>query len=326
MTKIVLDIFGCDSPDAVFEGIVAAARRFPDVVFAVAGAEELIKEKLAACIDCVEVIPATSVITNDCDVSTAIVTMRDSTTVRALTALKNDDEAVGMISMGNTGALLVGSAVYLGRLPGVVRPALASLLPTAAGGYMCLLDCGANVDCAPEQLPPFAVMATALMQSRGVQQPAVALLSVGNEKGKGNTFTRAAYDLLEQAPVRFIGNIEGNDVLSGRADIVLCDGFAGNVLLKGIEGAAKFAVNVMVGALKTAVPAGTDTGFIRQAVGQVMLAMDYTGKAGAVLLGVNKPIIKAHGAATAETVPNVVHQLLSLVESGYTDRLRAAAK
>lgn len=324
MTKIVLDVFGSDCPEALLEGVAAAACQIPEVTFAVAGDAALIEEKLSACIDRIEVIPAASVITNSHDVGQAIVSMRDSTAVRSLMCLKEDDDAVGMISAGSTGALLAGSAIYLGRLPGVVRPTLASLLPTAAGGYVCLLDCGANVDCAPEQMPPFAVMATALMQSLGVPDPSVALLSVGAEKGKGNAFTRTAYDLLEQAPVRFIGNMEGGEVLSGRADIVLCDGFTGNVLLKGIEGAAKFAVNVMVGAVKSTLPAGADTGFIRQAVERAMLAMDYTGKAGAVLLGVRKPIIKAHGAATAETVPNVVRQLLSLTQSGYTERVRAA--
>ncbi len=325
MIKVIVDIFGSDHPEALLEGIVAATREIPEVVFAVAGDEALLRDRLSACdADRIEVIPAASVITNAHDVGEAIVSMRDSSVVRALVRLKADDEAVGMISAGNTGALLAGSAIYLGRLPGVVRPALASLLPTATGGYMCLLDCGANVDCTPEQLPPFAVMAGALMQSRGVEDPSVALLSVGSEPGKGDAFTRAAYPLLEQAPVRFIGNMEGNEVLSGRADIVLCDGFTGNVLLKGIEGAAKFAVNIMVDALKTHLPAGVDGGFIRRAVGQAMLAMDYTGKAGAVLLGVRKPIIKAHGASTAETVPNVVRQLLALTESGYTERVRAA--
>lgn len=324
MRKIVVDVFGSDDPAALLKGLVAAAQEIPEVRFAVAGNEVLIGEALDACADRVEYIPAESVITNHHDVGEAIVSMRDSTVVRALGRLKTDGEAVGMIAAGSTGAVLAGSAVYLGRLPGVVRPALASLLPTAAGGYMCLLDCGANVDCTPEQLPPFAVMAKALMQSRGVAEPAVALLSVGKEPGKGDTFTRAAYALLEQAPVHFIGNIEGNEVLSGRADIVLCDGFTGNVLLKGIEGAAKFAVNVMVGALKESLPEDAGRSCIRRAVGQAMQAMDYTGKAGAVLLGVRKPILKVHGASTAETMPNVIRQMLSLVESGYTERVQTA--
>ena len=296
MRKILIDLGGCDRPEQLLEGVLTAAEECPDVrlIAAVRGEEH-------PDTDAVEWMCCPTEIASG-EPADTVLTRRDCTLVRALTRLKEDPEAVGMISAGNTGALLAGSAAFLGRLPGVGRPALASLLPTETGGMVCLLDCGANVDCKPQVMPAFAVMGGALMTGLyGIARPRVAAVSVGTERGKGNAFTREVCGLLENVPgIDFVGNMEACDALSGRYDVLVCDGFVGNVLLKSIEGAAKFAVRTMAATLSAESGDRALTGTVVEAA---MQKLDYTGRAGAVLLGTGKPVVKAHGAAGSGTVP-----------------------
>ena len=326
MKKIVIDVFGADRPEELIVGVAAATREFPDVVFVVPGEEGVLRPALEAAdavMERVELLAASEIITNLDAPADAILKKRDSSLVVGIRALKNDDEAVGMISAGNTGAVLVGAALRLGRLPGVTFPALASVLAAADGRSVALLDCGANVDVKPEAMVIFAHLGAALISSLGVDSPRVALLSVGVEDKKGNALTHEVFPLLKESALNFVGNMEACDVLSGKYDVIVSDGFVGNVVLKALEGAGTFALGEMVKALSSV---GVDCGAIDRAMKLVLPSFDYTSEGGAVLLGVIKPVIKAHGASNAKTIPATVRQLLSYTNGDFAARQRVAVE
>ena len=201
------------------------------------------------------------------------------------------------------------------RILGVRTPALATFLPSIPGRRLCLADCGANVDCKPDRLAYFARLAVALMQSYGVENPRVGLLSVGVEEGKGSHFVRAAYDLLEQLPINFAGNMEARDALTGEYDVIVSEGFSGNVLLKTVEG-----TGLLAGArLRAAQDPAVD-----EAARALTDELNFSLRGASMFLGLKKPLFKAHGSATAQTVPNAVRRMLRFLQTDFISRAEAA--
>lgn len=255
----------------------------------------------------------------------AIKTKKESSLVKAFEALNRDD-ADGFVSAGSTGAVLVGAFMKVGRIKGVSRPALAPVLPTLKGNGVVLCDCGANVDCKPVNLQHFAIMASAYAEGMlGVKNARVGLLNNGAEAHKGNELTQEAYKLLsETRGINFVGNCEARDILSGDYDVVVCDGFNGNIALKSAEGTA----NTMLKLIKD----GVYSGGLKSKLGALMLKsvfknvkkkMDYNAHGGACFLGVNKIVVKSHGASKSKSITASILQAKSLAEAKVCDKIKS---
>ena len=240
--------------------------------------------------------------------------------VLSLETLKNDNEIIGMISAGNTGALLVGTIFRLGLVPGLRSPALATALPCKKDGKVCLVDCGANTDCSPDDLKRYAIMGNAFMQSlEGIEIPKVALMSVGPSSSKGNTLVKEAYPLIEKLPINFIGNIEGCDLVNSVADVIVTDGFTGNVLLKNTEAAGMAAISVVESM-------GNNSPECKNIIKKLHEMFAFNDRGGAVFLGAKKTVIKMHGCANDETAFSCVNQLLSLDSRNFSEKMANAFK
>ena len=324
MIKIIIDVFSGDDPQALIRGTAAAVNVYPDVHVIMPGDPTYLERELALCdydVSRLEILPASEVIGNDESPTAAIRQKRDSSLVRGATLLRADPEVGGMISAGSTGAILCCGIFVVGRIRGIDRPALAPVLPTVDGGSVCLIDCGANADCRSEYLGQFALLGTGLMRSLcGVKEPRVALVNVGVEGHKGNILTSQTTKILSEMPINFVGNMEAREALSGKYDVLVCDGFVGNVLLKSIEGTAAYAVSEMAQVLKRK-PPGADADIVDAVAREVMRNYDYNSYGGAYLLGCRKPIEKIHGAANERTIPYAVGQMRSMILSGMADKI-----
>ncbi|MDE7296565.1 MAG: phosphate acyltransferase PlsX [Clostridia bacterium] len=320
-SKIVLDCYGCDNPAEVIKGAAATLNAVDGVSLVLTGnADEIQKILQNESFDQsrLEIVDAREVIVNGESPVAAVRTKSNSSLVAAYERLKEDNSVKALISAGSTGAVLCGAVMLLGRCEGVKRPALASVLPADNGGFVCLADCGANVDSKPEHLLDYARFASAYMKSAfGISSPRVGLLSVGTEEGKGNVLTKEAYALLKESGLNFTGNVEAKSVLSGGVDVLVCDGFDGNVLLKSIEGTAKSVSGRLYGLLTNYAPEGTDTTFVKHAFKELFKSLDFNTQGSAMLLGVKKIVLKAHGSAVAETVVNTVKQAVAMINGGF---------
>jgi glycerol-3-phosphate acyltransferase PlsX len=316
--KILIDVFGCDNPDAVIDGVGKALREISDVNLIAVGDKSYIENRLKDCeYDCnrLEIIDAKEIITNNDSPVVAVRQKKQSSLVVGYTALKSRTDIPVMITAGNTGAVIAGAILVLGRESRDDRPFLATFLPNDKGGVTCLVDCGANVDCRPEHLFTFAQYASEYTSKiYGVERPIVKLLSVGTEDKKGNNVTKEAFELLKNSNLNFGGNIEAKTVLSGECDVVVADGFNGNVLLKTIEGTVKSVCARISALLKKNADSNTDMGFVKKSFGELMQTLDFNSMGGAMLLGVKKPIIKAHGSANSDTVVNTVKQAMKIIK------------
>ncbi|MEW8985954.1 MAG: phosphate acyltransferase PlsX, partial [Bacillus sp. (in: firmicutes)] len=249
---------------------------------------------------------------------------KDSSMVLAA-KLVADGEADGCISAGNTGALMATGLFVVGRIEGIERPALAPTLPTIGGEGFLLLDVGANVDSKPEHLLQNAIMGSIYAENvRGVKNPRVGLLNIGTEEKKGNELSKLAFDLLKEAPVNFIGNVEARDLLDGVADVVVTDGFTGNMVLKTIEGTAlsvfKMLKTTLYSSLKTKLAAAV----LKPDLMQLKAKMDYSEYGGAGLFGLKAPVIKAHGSSDANSVYNAIRQTRDMVEKKVAPTIKDA--
>lgn len=329
--KIVLDMFGSDNgPEEITKGLVSAMKKQPDLFVVVSGDADIIIPALKmhnAQLDRIEILDAKEVITNDDTPTVAIRQKKNSSLVVATDALTKRDDILGMVSFGSTGAVLSCGALKLGRIEGIQRPALAPILPTIDNGNVCLIDCGANVDCEPEYLVQFAHMGSAYMQSVfGIENPRVALVSVGVEDKKGNKLTKEVFDRLKNSELNFVGNMEARDALSGKYDVLVCDGFIGNVLLKSIEGTALTLMKMIKQGIMSSKTAKLGAIFMKKMFGELKNTMDYQSKGGAPLLGVKKVLIKGHGAANAKAIETALLQAYTMAKSGLVEKIKAAAK
>src|SRR6201992_1772241 len=219
--------------------------------------------------------------------------------------LVKEKKAAGFLTAGNPGAAMALAKMVLGALPGVDRPALATMLPTSTGSPCVLLDVGANVDCKPHNLEQFAVMGEMYARSvLKISHPRVGLLSIGEEETKGNDLTREAFPLLKALPIKFIGNVEGRDIFSGLADVIVCDGFVGNVALKTSEGVGRFVRDVLRESLTRTVTAQVGALLSRRAFNDFRRRLDYTEYGGAILLGVRGVCIIGHGSSNDNAIFN----------------------
>lgn len=328
--KIIVDAYGGDfSPSEVVKGAVDALKEKEGFRVVLVGKEEGIRESLAACGysgDRVEIVDARDVITCEESPTEAIRKKPDSSICRAIKVLKEDPDAAAFVSAGSTGAVLTGAVLLTKRIAGVSRPALAPVLPTVKGTQVMLLDSGANVDCKAINLVQFAVMGSAYMKEvLGVAKPRVALLSNGPEEKKGCLLTHEVYPLLkERKDICFVGNMEARDILSGEYDVVVADGFYGNIALKSTEGAVNALFTVLKREIKASKKASVGALLMKGAFRKVKNLLDYNKQGGAVLLGMEKTVIKIHGASKAEPVKNAVLQGVAEAESGLCEVIRKA--
>lgn len=319
--KILIDAFGCDNPEQFISGIAPAINETQDVTLVVAGNRDIIESVLAdAQFDRtrLEILDASEVISNEDAPVMAIRRKKKSSLVVAYDMLKKNDEQHVLITAGNTGAVIAGAVLILGREDVETRPTLVTFLPNEKGTMTCLADCGANVDCRAEHLLQFATHASRYVKKvYAIDNPRVALLSVGTEDQKGNQVSKEAFELLKKSKLNFVGNMESKSALSGECDVIVADGFWGNVLLKTVEGTAKFMMKKTLDLLIKNAGKKDDLDFVKKAFYELKQTIDFNSMGGAVLLGVKKPVIKAHGSANADTLVNTVKQAVNMIKSGY---------
>ncbi len=327
MIKVVVDGFGGDNaPVDVVKGVVDAINNKEDLHVVITGKEEVLKSEFAKYkydATKVTILNADSVITNDDVPTSAIRTKRDSSLVVALDYARQNDDCVGMISAGSTGAVLTGAFMKIGRLKGIYRPALCPILPTRTGGMSAICDSGANVDCKPEYLEQFALMGSAYLKTLGVENPKVALLNVGTEDHKGDQRTKETYERLVALgdKINFVGNMEGRDILSGKYDVVVADGFSGNVLLKATEGACKNLLGMLKDGIKSSFWSKIGALFMTKTFKTLKTTMDYNKYGGAVLLGCKKLVVKGHGSSGATSITACIDQVYKMSKGNLVENI-----
>ena len=323
---IALDAMGGDqAPDAIVAGAIAALRRFPDIRVLLAGPEARLSALIADAEDVrnrIELLPADDVIQMDESPMLAVRKKVNSSMVQAMLAVR-DKRAGAVVSAGNTGAVLAGGMLRIGRIPGIERPALAPIIPGAKKPFM-LIDAGANVDCQPKYLEQFGLMGSVYMRSvMGIERPAVGLVNIGAEAEKGNKLTKETYQLMSaQSSYYFAGNAEARDIPTGDFDVVVADGFDGNIILKYTEGLA----SAMMGMLKTNLMASKvskiGAALSRPAFRKFKRSMDYNAYGGAPLLGVDGAVIKAHGSSGETAIMNALRQAREMLAGDVAGKIR----
>lgn len=314
MIKIAVDCFGGDrSPEANIDGSLAALEQFGDLSLVLVGDEAVINSKLEGRNydrSRVEILHAPDVIGCDEKPTDAIRLKRESSMVKAVRLLRDDDSVNGMVSIGSTGALVAAALTRIGRLEGVIRPAFCPILPTMDGGLVGICDSGANVEVTADHLRQFAIMASLYMQNvYGIENPRVALLNVGTEAGKGDTIRQEAYKLLQQTEnINFVGNMESRDLLSGKYDVVVCDGFSGNVLVKTTEGTALELLKKLKKDIFSKTIYKMGAALMKGLFRDFKNFMDYQNYGGSVLLGTSKVVVKGHGSSKAIAVQKSIEQ------------------
>ena len=320
--KIILDAMGGDNaPQAVVEGAVAAAREFGEDILLV-GQEAEVRKHLAACGGAgeshISVVNATEVVTMEDDPTRACSRKKDSSMAVALRMLKNG-EGDAVVSAGSTGALLSGATLIVKRIKGIRRAAMGPVLPNGGKGVL-LMDCGATADCTPEYLLQFAYMGSFYAEKiLGCDRPRVALLNVGTEDTKGGELQKAAFALLKKAGdegrIHFIGNAEGSDLLTGKMDVLVTDGFSGNFMLKTVEGSAKFMFSQLKGVFYSSTKNKLAALAIKNDLKAMKAMLDPSEVGGTAMLGICKPVIKAHGSSDARAIYNAVRQAIACAKA-----------
>src|SRR5882724_10659418 len=307
---IALDAMGSDrAPKPEIEGAIQAARHH-GVRTLLVGSESELRAELAhypaAAGLPIEVVHASEVITMDDKAVQAVRSKRDSS-IHVGVRLVREGRAAGFITAGNTGAAMIAAKMVPGAIPGVDRPALAAVFPTAVNTVAIMLDVGANVDCKPENLEQFAVMGEIYFRSIfGTRRPRVGLLSIGEEESKGNELTRASFQLLKQLPLNFVGNVEGRDLYGGQVDVIVADGFVGNVALKISEGVVNLVRFTLKESLKTTITRQVGYLLSRSAFADFKKRLDYSESGGAPLLGLKGVCIVSHGSSNANAIKNAI--------------------
>ena len=323
--KIILDGMGGDNaPFSVVEGAVLASRETQHHI-CIIGQEELIIPELKKYkyeSEKISVINATQVISNDDAPVRAVRSKKDSSIVKGINMVKNGEGDI-FISAGSTGALLAGGLFILGRIQGIDRPALASVYPIVGGIPSLLVDAGANADCKPNNLLEFGIMGNIYMEKViGRKDPKVGLVNIGAEAAKGSTLTKAAYDLLEQSHLNFIGNVEAREVPKGACDVIVTDGFTGNVLLKLTEGLAWNILQVIKKKFTDGVKAKLGAALLIDKMTELKQEFDYSEYGGAPILGVRGPIVKMHGSSNANAVKNALLKGIPYVCENVVDTIQ----
>ncbi|MDN5708652.1 MAG: phosphate acyltransferase PlsX [Planococcus sp. (in: firmicutes)] len=324
--KIAIDAMGGDNaPKEIIEGVKQALEAFGDVEILLYGQQDKIDEYIKPQ-DRLTIIQCAEVIESEDDPVRSVRRKKDASMVRMAEAVK-EGTADAAVSAGNTGALMSAGLFIVGRIDGVDRPALAPTLPTMDGKGFLMLDLGANADAKPEHLVQYAIMGSIYAEKvRGISNPTVGLLNIGTEEKKGNELTKAAFPLLKEAPVNFIGNVESRDLLNGAADVVVTDGFTGNMVLKTIEGTAMnvFAMikDVFMASTKTKIAAM----LVKNDLSALKGMLDYSEYGGAGLFGLKAPVIKAHGSSNGTAFYNAIRQARTMVEHDVAGKIYSTLK
>ncbi len=323
--RIAIDAMGGDNaPALIVQGAIDAAKEYSDTELLLVGNSAVIEPLLAGkCPANVSLHHADDIITPDDEPVKAVRRKKGASMVVA-GQLVREGKADAMMSAGNTGALMTTGLLVVGRMAGIERPALAPVLPTMDDMGVLSLDLGANMDAKPEHLLQYAIMGSLYREKvHGIARPRVGLLNVGTEEKKGNEVSKAAYDLLETAPIHFIGNVEARDVLMRNCDVLVCDGFAGNIMLKAMEGAAGAIFSELKSAFGHSFMTKLAAAIMMPRLRQLKKKMDYKEHGGAPLLGLNGLVVKCHGSSDAVAVKNAVRQARLAVQSNLISSIAA---
>ena len=324
MIKIIVDGFGGDlSPQVNVEGSIKALNEIKDLEIILAGDEEILKTELSKYSydqNRISILHAPDIITCHDKPTEAVKKKKESSMVKSIEMLRTDESVNAFVTTGSTGALLASAVLRLGRIPGVKRPAFCPILPTMNRGIVAICDSGANSDCDPFYLQQFAIMGNLYLQKTyGLEKPKVALLNVGTEEEKGDMLRKEAYQLIKETPnLNFVGNMESRDLLSGNYDLVVCDGFSGNVLLKATEGTAIEILQLLKRTLKKNLKTKLGALVIKKDVYEIKDFMDYNNYGGAVLLGCKKTVVKGHGSSKTNAIYNCVKQAYNMEKNNLT--------
>ena len=328
--KIIVDCFGGDkSPSANVEGAVLALREHSDLELILTGDEKLIHSELVrlGCkSDRIEIIHAPDVITGEDKPTDAIRLKRESSMIKAISTLRKEPDIAGLVSTGATGALIAAATLRIGRIRGIRRPAFCPVLPTMDGGIVGICDSGANVDITPEMLLHQAILGSAYLKNvYGIKSPRVAMLNIGTESEKGDSLRKAAYPMLKDCgSVNFVGNMESRDLLSGKYDLVVCDGFSGNVLVKTTEGTALELLKKLKKDIYSKTIYKLGALLMKRMFMQEKEFMNYHNYGGSVLLGCEKTIVKGHGSSDANAVRICVDQAYRMSSGEMNREIEAA--
>lgn len=322
--RIIVDAFGGDNaPLEILKGCEQAVSEL-NVNILLVGKEDVIRkvsEENKISLDKMEILNADDVIAMDEHPNVILKEKKNCSMAVGMKAL-HDGMGDAFVTAGSTGAALMGATFIVKRIKGIKRAAIATIFPTDDGGRVMVLDVGANADCRPDFLKQFGIMGYEFMKNQmGIENPRVALLNVGTEDTKGGELQLQTFELLKNSELNFIGNVEARDVLCGVCDVLVCDGFSGNVLLKTCEGTVSVVMSNLKSIFKKSIFTKLAAAVIMDGLKQFKKKLDYTEIGGAPLLGVTKPVIKAHGNSNARAFKNAVRQAKEFAESGVTDRI-----
>ena len=317
--RILIDGMGGDNaPDAVVEGAVLAAKETEHEIVLI-GDEELLKDRLRKYGSKnppanISICHASEVITNNEAPALAIRRKKDSSIVKGMTMLRHDEGDL-FISAGSTGALLAGGLLIIGRIKGIDRPAICTIYPILGKEASLLCDAGANAECKARNLVDFAIMSSIYMEKvLGRERPTVALVNIGEEEEKGNPLTKEAFELLKQTDLNFKGNIEARDIPKGRADIIVTDGFTGNIVLKLTEGMAWNVFKTIKKKFTDGMHARLGSLLLVDKLKELKKEFDYSEYGGAPILGIRKPVVKMHGSSSSKGVKNTILKAIAFKE------------
>lgn len=326
LVRVAVDAMGGDNaPQAIVQGAVDALKMRNDLFIFLTGRDEAIRTELAKYTypaDRVQIVPATEVIETGEPPVHAIRSKKDSSLVVALGLLRKG-EADAFVSAGSTGAVLVGGQLFAGKLKGVERAPLAPLIPTAKGNAL-LIDCGANVDARPSHLVQFARMGSIYMESiMGVKSPRVALVNIGAEEEKGNALVKETYPLLKECKdIHFVGNIEARDIPAGQADVVVCEAFVGNVILKMYEGVGNAMIKKIKEGMMSSLRSKVGAMLVKPALKATLRDFDVSQYGGAPLLGLKGLVVKSHGSSDANEIKNSILQCIQFKEQNISEKIK----
>ena len=330
ITKVALDAMGGDNaPGEIVKGAVDAIHKRKDIKVFLVGQEDLIENELKQYTyekDQIEIVNATEVIETAEPPVMAIRKKKDSSIVVAMNMVKKG-EANAFVSAGNSGAVLVGGQLIVGRIKGIERPPLAPLIPTATGVSL-LIDCGANVDARPSHLVQFAKLGSIYMEHiMGIQNPRVAIVNIGAEEEKGNALVKETFPLLKECEdINFVGSIESREIPNGMADVIVCEAFVGNVILKLYEGVGSVLIRKVKQGMMTSLRSKIGALLVKPALKETLKSFDASEHGGAPLLGLNGLVVKTHGSSKAKEVSNSIIQCVTFKEQDINKKIRECIK
>ncbi|HLS07244.1 MAG TPA: phosphate acyltransferase PlsX [Bacillota bacterium] len=324
--KLAIDAMGGDhAPKEVVLGAMEAIQNIDNLEIVLVGHEEKIKQHLTND-QHITIVHTEEFITGEDEPVRAVRRKKNASLVLMANMVKNG-EAQACLSAGNTGALMSAGLFIVGRIKGIERPALSPTLPTLDGKGFVFLDVGANVQATENHLLQYAIMGSIYAENvRSIANPRIGLLNVGTEKGKGNDLTKRAFDLLSDAPINFIGNIEARDLLLGAADVVVADGFSGNVALKTIEGTAMTMFSMLKDTFMSSFKTKLAAALVKSDLKKLQTELDYSEYGGAALFGLAAPVIKAHGSSNGRAIYNAIKQACYMVEQNVTETIHSTIK